>query len=792
MTLKEKLEFDKILHYATRMCMSDMGRAWLEAAEPIFSREALERELRKTHELKLLFESGEELPIPAMPDTRETYKNLGIEDNFLLPKELLQIATALRVASQIKKFIFNRRELYPTLNSLTENIWLEKSLQYEISQIVDDMGEVRSTASDALSHIRSTLQDRRATLRRKMESLQRRYAQDSMLMEEGITIRNGRLVLGFRVEHKYQVQGFIHDFSQSGQTVFIEPAETLSLSNEIRDLEIQEAREIERILRQMAKRLRTELENLRLNQQVLSEFDAIYAKTRLAIETKSVMPFLSEETTVRLRDAYHPWLLITNTKQQKPVVPLSLDLGKEARALVISGPNAGGKSVAMKTVGLLAYMLQHGFLLPCREDSSFPIFDQLFVEIGDEQSIENDLSTFSSHLRNLKTILDEATNESLVLIDEICSGTDPDEGSAIAKAVLESLLARKAIAIVTTHQGTLKAYAHSREGVANGSMQYDVSRLLPTYQFQANLPGNSFALEMARRMGFPPHVMENAARFMGESKHALEQLISDLGRELHTARESRQRYEEDSEKLTQDKATYAQKLRQLEEERKSLRQQSLKEGKHVLAQANSLIEKVVDEIKQTHADEASIKRARREIDKKRRELAGEEAAIGQAEDAEPSDVNLQIGDKVRLVDTHTAGIIKELLDDDAVVEFGNFRMKTQVRKLEKISSKEARKAERSGVQKEAQESAARRYEIKDVSTRLDLRGLMGDEAILEIDKFIDTAITNNLSKIDIIHGKGTGALRKRVTEYLKDDKRVKSFRLGGWDEGGSGVTVVEV
>ncbi|MDW8465352.1 MAG: endonuclease MutS2 [Chloroherpetonaceae bacterium] len=789
MTLSEKLDFDKILRYAERLCLSDMGRARLSEAMPILSLAALELELRKALELKRLLESGEELPIPSLPDTRELYRKLAIEENFLQPKELLQVAISLRIASQLKKFIFARRETYPNLNLLTENLWMEKSLQYEISRVVDEFGEVRTSASDALTFIRHSLEQKRSALRRKMESLLRRYAEAGMLMEETITIRNGRMVLGFRVEHKYQVPGFIHDFSQSGQTVFIEPAETLMLSNEIRDLEIQEQREIERILRETARLLRHELEHLLSNQEILSEFDALYAKARFAIEIGGVMPELSEEKSLRLIEAYNPWLLLTHRKLGKPVVPLSLTLDANTRTLVITGPNAGGKSVAMKTVGLLAYMLQFGFLLPCKEGSRLTLFNRIFVEIGDEQSIENDLSTFSSHLKNLKEILENATSDSLVLIDEICSGTDPEEGAAIATAVLESLITRKALTIVTTHQGMLKAYAHRREGAVNGSMQFDAAELRPTYQFQMGVPGSSFALEMARRMGFAPHILDNAERFMGENKHALEDLIAKLSFELQAVQAERTALLREQTELKRLTESYQQKLRALEQERKELRRQSLQEAKRLLAQANSIIEKAVKDIRQTQADSDTVKQARKELEKFRKELAAEEAVtLPNQPSSDTPDATLRVGDKVKLLDTNAVGEVLELDGEDAVVGFGNFQMKTQVRNLQKLSNKEAREAER----KEQKVNSAPHLDIKEVPTRLDLRGLMGDEAILRVEKFLDESISHGLHKVDLIHGKGTGALRKRIMEYLKNDKRVKSFRLGNWDEGGAGVTIVEM
>jgi DNA mismatch repair protein MutS2 len=789
MNLAEKLEFDKILAHTGKLCISEMGRARLSDAEPFLALTALETELERVRELKLLMESGEELPIAALYDTRELLKKLAIEENFLQPAELLKVGASLRTASLLKKFVFNRKEIFPTLNALTENLWMEKSLQYEISQKIDEFAEVRSSASDALQFIRGELQKKRESLRRKYESLQRRYAGENMLMDEGITIRNGRMVLGFRVEHKYQVPGFIHDFSQSGQTVFIEPAETLSLTNEIRDLEIQEVREIERILRELARNLRKELDNLLSNQEILTQFDALYAKAKFALEIGAIRPNVSQEKKLKLENAYHPYLLLANRKAGKSIIPLSLELGFENHVLVITGPNAGGKSVALKTVGLLSLMLQYGFLLPCGEGSELTLFDNIFVEIGDEQSIENDLSTFSSHLKNLKNILDNATRESLVLIDEICSGTDPEEGAAIATATLESLLTRKAITMVSTHQGSLKAYAYQRQGVVNGSMQFDAKELRPTYRFQIGLPSSSFALEMARRMGFAPHVLENAKKFLGDSKHALEELITKMNFELQRAFQERKKMREEREESERLAKQYQQKLRDLENEKRELRRQSLQDSKRLLAQSSELIEKAVKEIKESAGDSERIKSARKEVEKMRRDLAAEETKIGTEKSKELETFEIAVGDKVKLLDTHATGEVLEIRDDDVMVSFGNFRMKTSLRNLEKISNKEAREIERKPIVQTASSSLS---EIKDVSTRLDLRGLMGDEAIVRVEKFIDESVSNGLNKFDIIHGKGTGALRKRITDYLKTDKRVKQFRLGNWDEGGTGVTVVEV
>ncbi len=788
MDLNQKLEIDKIVAYTERFCMSEMGRDALRDQPNINDYDKLQEELNKVQDCKALLAAEEDLPIEILPDTRPILSKLNVEAHFLQPKELLSVSAGLKAASQIKRFVFNRKEIYPFLNSLTETIWFEKTLQYEIRQLVEDNGEIKTTASDALAYIRGKLQRSREALRRKMESLQRKYAEDNLLMDDGVTIRNSRLVLGFRVEYKYKIQGFIHDISQSGQTVFIEPSETLAINNEIRDLEIQEVREIERLLREMSHALQKELPNLRLNQDILMQFDAIYAKAKLALAMDCVLPNISRENTLKLYDAYHLWLLISNTKHHKQTIPLTVEMDSQKRVLVITGPNAGGKSVAMKTLGLLAGLLKQVFLIPCREDSVIPLFDNIYVEIGDEQSIENDLSTFSSHLTNIKHILDEASAQSLVLIDEICSGTDPEEGGALATAILESFLKRKALVCVTTHQGSLKAFAHEREGIMNGSMQYDAYDLRPTYQFIAGLPGNSFALEMARRMQYPPQLLKHAKTLIGENRQNLEQLISDLSREFQSVEKDRLNVRQlikENEKL---KDELKQKVTEAEKQRKEIKKKGIQENKHVLAQADKLVKNLLEEIKSSEAKQDTAKKSRKIIEKKRLEMAKEESKLLDELVASQSISQFEPGDQVTLLDSSTKGVIKDIHGEEASVEFGQFRMKTQLRNLRKVGGKTEPESQSASVSV----SVKRDVDYTTVSHQLDLRGQTGDEALYEIDRFFEKALSCHLNQVEIIHGKGTGALRKKVNEALKRDVRVGSFRLGNLNEGGVGVTIVNL
>jgi len=396
----KKLEFDKVANYAAQFCLSGMGRDRVVAAVPVMERDVLLAELERVLELKNLLEGEAPLPFSYLPDTRRLLKKVEVLESYLEPDELQDIYHLLFSSVQLRKFMFLNREVYPLLNDFTIRIWLEKTLQTAIRRIIDEQGRVRDTASDTLLMIRRELNSSRELIRRKMERLVRRCQESGWLMEDTVAIKNGRLTLGLRVEYKYKIAGYIQDYSGSGQTVFIEPAETLEISNRIQDLEISERREIERILKEMSNEIRLELENLKHNESLLGEFDALYARARFAVETRSVLPSITEGQSLRIIKGFHPWLMISH--RDKAVIPLDLDLDEGDRVLVISGPNAGGKSVAMKTAGLLCCMLGHGYLLPCSESSRFPLFSDIFIEIGDDQSIENDLSTFSSHLGEIK------------------------------------------------------------------------------------------------------------------------------------------------------------------------------------------------------------------------------------------------------------------------------------------------------------------------------------------------------------------------------------------------------
>lgn len=787
-SLLRKLEFDKVARHAAGFCISAMGSDLvMEMGLP----DECERELVRVLELKNFLLEGEPLPFSRLPDTRDLLGKLEVLDSWLDAAELLDIFYLLQSSAQLRKFMFASRERFPELNEFTIRLWLEKSIQYSILQAIDERAVVRDTASDALYEIRKNLGEARDGLRRKMERILRRCQNEGWLMEDTVALKNGRQVLPLRVENKHRLHGYIQDYSQTGQTVFVEPAETLEISNRIQELEIAERREIERILKALSDGVRQELENVRHNERIMAAFDSLYARARLAVETGSMLPEISAGRRLKIVKGYHPWLFISHGFSKEKVFPLDMELDENEQALVISGPNAGGKSVAMKTAGLLVCMLRHGYLAPCSESSEFPLFNGIFIEIGDEQSIENDLSTFSSHLSAIRDILDHAQPDSLVLIDELCSGTDVEEGSAIARAVIEELLERGVKTIVTTHLGELKLYAHRREGVVNGAMEFDRHGLAPTFRFLKGVPGNSFAFAMMRRMGFSDEIVNRASGFLTTGHTGLEEMIDDFRQSAARNRELETELRRERVEAESIRSTLTLQRAELRKKMQELKSKGYRDLDRQLEQARKEIRDLVREVKEHPGDEATLHKARTRLAGMKQEAAAKEEQV-EREVAPQADLSIRPGDTVRIGDTNTTGEVESIQGDSAVVQCGNFRLTTALRGLEKISRAGAKK-----LQKEAATGAAagKSWSVKSStleSTRLDLRGLTGDEAIAEIGRFIDALAVHRMPSGTIVHGKGSGALRLRTAEFLKQHSRVKSFRLGDWQEGGAGVTVVEM
>lgn len=777
---RHKLDFEAVLRRVQRYISSEPAKELLDALSVSTSVSEITYQLSLVTEMKLLLEEEGEFSLEGIHPVRQLVQKTAVEGALLQPRELLHIGATARAARVARSFLSKRREKSLLLWQLAEPLHADKVLEYNIEQAIDESGAVKAGASHELQSIRRAIAEKYDQVRKKLESILKGVSELGFTQEEIITTREGRMVIPVKAEHKNRVHGFIHSASASGATVFIEPSETLELNNEIRSLQFQEQREVERILKVLTAQVAELRAALLANLTILAQLDLLRAKAKYSIEILGVQPVVNAAGPIRLIQARHPLLMIKHG--YKETVPLDLELGDRFRTLLISGPNAGGKSVTLKCVGLLMLMVQAGLHIPASDLSVVRVFPTMFIDIGDDQSIENDLSTFSSHLANLKTIAEGADKESLVLIDEIGSGTDPAEGGAIAAAMLAFLTSIGALTIATTHHGTLKVFAHETEGVENGAMEFDQSTLTPTYRFKTGIPGSSYALEMAGRIGFQQQFLDDARLRLGHQQTQLEGLLADL-------EGAAQKYRRDLEGLEAEKQRadalikeYESKIAAQSKELKELKRKAIEEAKTIVERANAVIERSVREIKEKSADREVIKEWKGEVSRFKEEIRVKEEEV-QAVTEDAGSVHLAAGALVKLKDGIEPGEIENLSADGrtALVVFGSVKMKVPVTDLLPVKAR------------------APRSHLVDVSDKpgvvlkdLDLRGMTGDEAIPLVDKFLDSAFLTGLHRVDIIHGKGTGALRKKVTEFLSHHPRVKSFRLGEWNEGGTGATVVEL
>ncbi|HLP14727.1 MAG TPA: endonuclease MutS2 [Bacteroidota bacterium] len=778
----ERLDYRKILHQIAHYAPSELGREAVEHLLPTDDLATLSVEHNRVSELKKMIESETAFPIDGIKDIRLALNRAAIENNTLSPQELLDVASTLRAGNAIRQFVEKRREYYPELSSLTHLLWTDKVLTYNISQAIDENGAVKDSASKELRAVRQSIISIHAQLSKRLEKILRDVSEQGMAQEDIITTREGRMVLPIKTERKNMVPGFIHSASASGLTVYIEPAETLALNNEISELHFREKREIEKVLRSLTQQVSDVRVETRENVRLLTIIEFTYAKAKYSIDIKGNKPYLIENGSLVVRHGRHPLLMQKHGREG--VVPLNIELGGAYSTLLITGPNAGGKTVALKTVGLLALMVQSGIHIPASADSEFPVYRKIFVNIGDNQSIEDDLSTYSSQMLQLKEIVEGADDRSLVLIDEIGAGTDPTEGSAIAASLLRALTESGAMTIATTHHGSLKAFAHETPGMQNGAMEFNQASLQPTYRFRVGVPGSSYALVIARRLGMPEQVLRDAQEMLGEQQSKLERLLLELEQRSQDAENERQMLASERSKNMKLSEEYETKLAHLKKEVREVKAKALRDAQEIVDRANASIEHAVREIRAQNAEKETVKKWRSQIGDLDNEIREESEGLKSSEpEASRAHTEFFVGDDVQLVSNGQMG--KVLTRPDAqgnlTVAFNTVKMKVNVNQLSTSRS----------ASKPVEESSS--YFIKPVSTtEVDLRGMYGDEAIEIVDKFLDDAVIGGLRRIDIIHGKGTGALRKRIHEFLKEDKRVKSFKLGEWNEGGTGVTVVEL
>lgn len=773
-----KLEFPKVLERIAHHAMSSPGREAVMRIVPLTDRSAIRQRLDETTAAKEILVEENVVPLSNFRDIRPQLRKTLVANQGLAAVELLDVALVLRTSREMHLFLKRRTSQHTALARFTPALLLDRVVEYNIGQAIDEQGMVRDTASQELRRLRHDMTATRDGLQKRLASILRRVSEQEFAQDEIITTRDGRLVIPIKSEFKGHVPGFVHSSSASGATVFIEPTETLELNNALRELQLAEQREILRILAALTAQVAEVREPLERSYHTLVELDALFASARYSIEVVGTAPDMSEMPVIRIEDGRHPVLLQRHGRTD--VVPLSVDLGGPETALVITGPNAGGKTVALKTIGLLCVCAASGLHVPAGSATVLYPFQHLFVDIGDDQSIEQDLSTFSSHLVLLRTILEGADERSLVLVDEIGSGTDPEEGSALAMAVLGELRSRRSLCVATTHQGSLKAFAHSTEGIANGSMEFDPSTLRPTFRFRPGVPGSSYALELAERIGLPADVLQRARDRMGSDKTRLESLLVELDRrrlEMQKAQDVLRRRTDEADRKTAD---LAERLRALREETRAEKAKAVREAREIVANAGRTIEQAVRDVRESMGDLAKIKSARAQVESLKTEIERREFEV--APPLLSGSDDFMPGDRVRMLDGSSEGEIVDIDGERATVLVGSMRIRLEVRQLVRLTGSRPAAAGAGGAP----------VELPAASPEVDVRGLTGDEAIVQVELALERAVVVGLHRVDIIHGKGTGALRKRVTEYLKSAPHIRSHRLADWNEGGAGVTVVEL
>ncbi len=791
--LSQKIGFEVIREAAINAARSAMGRERLQRFIPSSKQEIIREQLQQTGEMMDLLQNDSAFPLDNLHNVQEYADAAKPQGSILSLEAFNEILEASVTARRVKSFVKNREETYPKLKKVAAGLIPLNDLEKNITDIINEQGNVRSDASRELKRIRSRLNRKRSELRKTINRVMNKASKTGMVSDEGPTIRGGRMVIPIQVEYKRKIKGFVHDVSSSGQTVYLEPAEALNINNEIRQLESEEKREIERILKQLTNRIRDNREALIQNGETLGTFDVIAAKAEVSIKLNGFIPKISKSAHLYLKEAYNPILLLKNLglkeDKKEPVVELDLELDEETQCLVITGPNAGGKSVAMKTLGLCVMMAQAGFAIPARDSTELPVYSGLFVDMGDDQSIENDLSTFSSRLQWMKQTQKHADSHSLILIDEAAAGTDPEEGGALFQAFIESLIAINAKILVTTHHGSLKIFAHDHPKAVNGSMEFDQTSLSPTYRLKMGVPGSSYAFEIAERMDLNQNLLTKARRLLGEAKNNMETLISELETKTQQADELKKKYDKLQSQTRAEKNRYKEKRSGIQKGKEAIREKALKEAKEIMASANRRIEEAVEKVvEQGKKDTKTIKNVRKELaDHKEainRQLEVTQQKKDERKHAESDEEPPSVGDLVRLKDAKTTGELKKINGKQAVVMAGGLRLKTKYSKLVKVKDV----MEKVAAQPQVKVNVKRPY----VKPSIEIRGMRGEEAMREVVQYLDNAIVTGRSEVDIIHGKGEGILKNLVHEYLDKRNEIKGYQMASPARGGAGCTIVKL
>ncbi len=802
---EEKIGFLQIRKMLIESCLSPAGVKFVDKMKFISHGEALKSRLDQVNEFREMILMETAFPANNFMDLSDVLLYLKTEGVSITREEFFDLLLSLKAIIAVKSYIAKRHEKYPNIAKLNRQVLFDDNIVPIMDKIMDNKGDIKDNASSVLFEIRAKMHKLNASMRNAIQKSLHIAKKNGWARDDAeVTIRNGRAVIPMLASDKRKIKGFVHDESKTGQLVYLEPMELFDTNNEIRELEISENYEIQKILLEFTNNIRPNIESLLMAYRYLGTIDFIRAKANFAIRIDAVKPIINNSDEFVWREAKHPLLVLSFKEKDKKVVPLDIALNAENRILIISGPNAGGKSVCLKTVGLLQYMLQCGLLVPMRENSEARLFDDMFVNIGDEQSIENDLSTYSSHLLNIKNFLNKAKNNSLFLIDEFGGGTDPAIGGAIAEASLEKLNQKQAYGVITTHYSNLKAMAKDGNGIINGAMLFDTKELRPLYKLKIGKPGSSFAFEIARKIGLSEDILKRAKHKSGRKEIDLDQRLQEVEYEKEVLDKKQKELEFTDDALRELVEKYELLNSRLQANKQQIIYDAKAEAKEILKDANRVIEKSVRDIKESRADSSKLKDIRKIVETKKQEV---NKSLEKKPKTNLSDVvstkekkiktNIKIlddkpvvGDDVRVIGQETVGQLEQIKGKNALVSFNSLRVSVKYDKLEKVKVKKLKSTsspnQYSGIMKEIHKRSV------NFKHNIDVRGMRAEEALVFIKNWIDEAILISAKDLEVLHGTGNGILRQIIRDYLSTLSEVQSFADAHIDFGGSGKTIIKM
>lgn len=818
-TYELKIGFDRIREQLNSGCLSPAGVRRMEAMKASFSADDVRQRLALTEEFQQILSYGEQFPSDNYNDPFAMLEKLRVEGTFPELEEVVALRGSLDTVRRIIGFFKNRKDgRYPLLSVMAGAVVYYPFVTDAIDRIIDKDGKVRDSASPALKSIRADLASKNLAAVRKLHSVLRQAQADGIIDRDiTVAVRNGRGVIPVSASNKRSIKGFVHDESATGKTVFIEPAEVVELNNEITELEHQEKREIVKILTALADTIRPYIDDLETNFDFLAEIDFIRAKALFGLRLHSIKPPVSDAPHIRWINARHPLLTLSFARTTgRQVVPLTITIDSRDRILVISGPNAGGKSVCLKTVALVQYMLQCGMTIPVDEGTETGIFGKFFIDIGDEQSIENDLSTYSSHLINMKQMLRHADGRSLVMIDEFGTGTEPVIGGAIAEAILAELNSRAAYGVITTHYTNLKHFATSQEGIVNGAMAFDNQLMQPLFRLDQGKPGSSFAFEIAKKIGLPNEILTDAAARAGEGNVDFDRNLREIARDKRYWEKKREAVHRHEKRLEELIASYEAQIGDIKTQKKEIIGQAKNKAEELLRDTNRMIENTIRTIREAQAEKEATKEVREELDSFREQLAKEEKhqevtmaaaprldtpaasivkRITKKKEPEPAvkkkTGKLAPGDFVRITGTDTLGEVTEIRGKKLQIISGSLKMSVDISGTEPVDAATYRK-ELSKNKPQPRIDWSQNTRRNQFNSEIDVRGMRTEEALQVVQEFIDTAMMIQYRNLRILHGKGNGILRQMIRQYLESTGAVKSAIDEHVERGGAGITLVEL